>query len=80
MDFEFLLRLLAQRQIRPKIDQYIGLHGVKDAHKDLQTRTLSGAIVCEPWKDEDALSVASTAASSVASTSTLSLALGLIPE
>jgi len=74
MDFEFLLRLLAQRLIRPKIDQYIGLNGVKDAHKDLQTRSLSGAIVCEPWKDADAMSVASTNAS------TASLSLGLIAE
>jgi hypothetical protein len=51
MDFEFLLRLLALRQIRPKIDQFIGLAGVKAAHKDLQTGSLSGAIICEPWKD-----------------------------
>jgi hypothetical protein len=58
MDFEFLMRLLAQRQIRPKIDQYIGLDGVQSAHKDLQTQTqpLSGAIVCEPWKDTDVMS------------------------
>jgi NADPH:quinone reductase-like Zn-dependent oxidoreductase len=53
LDLEFLLRLLAQRQIRPKIDQFIGLDGVKGAHKDLQTRSLSGAIICEPWKDEE---------------------------
>lgn len=53
MDLEFLLRLLAQRQIRPKIDQFIGLAGVKTAHKDLQTRSLSGAIICEPWKDDE---------------------------
>ena len=58
MDFEFLMRMLAQRQIRPKIDQYIGLNGVQSAHKDLQTQTpsLSGAIVCEPWKDADVMS------------------------
>lgn len=74
-DFAFLLRLLAHRQIRPKIDKYIGIGGVKSAHKDLQTRSLTGAIVCEPWKDEDAMSVASTAAS----TSTFST-LGLISE
>jgi NADPH:quinone reductase-like Zn-dependent oxidoreductase len=54
MDLEFLLRLLALRQIRPKIDQFVGLAGVKAAHKDLQTGgSLSGAIICEPWKEDE---------------------------
>jgi NADPH:quinone reductase-like Zn-dependent oxidoreductase len=50
-DLKFLFALLASRKIRPKIDRYIDLNGVRSAHQDLQKRSIAGAIICEPWKE-----------------------------
>lgn len=53
LDLEFLCRLLVRRQIRPEIDKYITLEGIAEAHQQMQTKSPSGAVVCEPWKEED---------------------------
>jgi len=50
-DFRFLLRLLSLRQIRPQIDRYIKLNDVSQAYRDIQSVPLTGAIICEPWKE-----------------------------
>mmetsp|Transcript_31932 Transcript_31932/g.66639 ORF Transcript_31932/g.66639 Transcript_31932/m.66639 type:complete len:483 (-) Transcript_31932:155-1603(-) len=50
-DFDFLLRLLSMRLIRPEIDRYIGLNEVARAQEDIRQRPLNGSIICEPWKD-----------------------------
>lgn len=50
-DIDFLLKLLSARQLRPKIDRFIGLSEVPRAHQEMQTLPVSGAIICEPWKE-----------------------------
>ena len=50
-DFNFLLGLLEARQIRPQIDRYITLKDIPAVHKEMETSPLTGAVVCEPWKE-----------------------------
>jgi NADPH:quinone reductase-like Zn-dependent oxidoreductase len=50
-DFKFLLNLLHLRQIRPHIESYVKLIDVPMAHIQMETEILTGAIVCEPWKE-----------------------------
>jgi NADPH:quinone reductase-like Zn-dependent oxidoreductase len=50
-DLSFLMKLLATRQIRPKIDRYIKLKDVPRVHDEIQIRPPGGAIICEPWKE-----------------------------
>lgn len=52
-DLKFLFNLLACRRIRPKIDRFINLNGVRKAHDDLMDGGIYGAIICEPWKEEN---------------------------
>jgi len=50
-DLKYLFTLLASRKIRPKIDRFIPLDGIRQAHDDLQTGGIMGSIICEPWKE-----------------------------
>lgn len=50
-DFDFLLKLMSSRQIRPRIDRYVRLREIPKAHEDLQSQLMMGAIICHPWKD-----------------------------
>jgi len=50
-DMNFLMKLLSTRQIRPQADRFIRLKDIPKAQQQLQTRPLSGSIICEPWKD-----------------------------
>jgi len=50
-DMDFLLKLLATRQVRPQTDRFIRLSDVPKAHQEMQLRPLAGSIICEPWKD-----------------------------
>jgi NADPH2:quinone reductase len=50
-DLRFLLTLLSTRRIRPHIDRYIKVKDVSKAHQEMQRSALTGAIVCEPWKE-----------------------------
>jgi NADPH:quinone reductase-like Zn-dependent oxidoreductase len=50
-DLKFLFTLLATRKIRPKIDRFITLNGIRQAHDDMQNRGIIGSIICEPWKE-----------------------------
>lgn len=50
-DMDFLLKLLATRQLRPQIDRFIKLSDVPRAHQEMQTLPHAGAIICEPWKE-----------------------------
>lgn len=52
-DLDFLLSLLATRQLRPRIDRFIGLHETRDVSEDLKTDDLTGCIICEPWKKDE---------------------------
>lgn len=52
-DAKFLFDLLGDRRIRPKVDRFINLSGVRKAHDDLIKGGVFGAIICEPWKDEN---------------------------
>jgi NADPH:quinone reductase-like Zn-dependent oxidoreductase len=50
-DMNFLLDLLSARRIRPKIDRFIALRDIPDAHMELEeNKGMAGAIICEPWK------------------------------
>lgn len=50
-DMRFLLELLSTRKLRPKVDRFITLSDVPNAHKEIeQNKPLAGAIICEPWK------------------------------
>jgi NADPH2:quinone reductase len=51
-DLKFLFGLLTSRKIRPKIDRYINLNGIRNAHEELLNGGIFGAIICEPWKEE----------------------------
>lgn len=50
-DLKYLFTLLASRKIRPNIDRFITLGGIRQAHDDMQTRGVIGSIICEPWKE-----------------------------
>jgi NADPH:quinone reductase-like Zn-dependent oxidoreductase len=50
-DLHFLLKMLSTRRIRPHIDRFIKVKDVGRAYKEMQTTALTGAIVCEPWKE-----------------------------
>lgn len=50
-DTNYLLRLLATRQIRPIIDRYIKLSDIPSVHNEIRSRCRTGAVVCEPWKE-----------------------------
>jgi NADPH:quinone reductase-like Zn-dependent oxidoreductase len=50
-DFRFLLKMLSTRRIRPNIDRFINVKDVGKAHEEMMTTALTGAIVCEPWKE-----------------------------
>lgn len=50
-DLRFLLKLLSTRKIRPSIDRFIKVKDVPQAHQEMQASALTGAIVCEPWKE-----------------------------
>jgi NADPH:quinone reductase-like Zn-dependent oxidoreductase len=50
-DLNFLLKLLTTRQIRPNIERFVKLCDLPKAHREMQTRPLTGAVICEPWKD-----------------------------
>ena len=52
-DASFLFDLLGDRKIRPKVDRFINLSGVRKAHDDLIKGGVFGAIICEPWKEEN---------------------------
>ena len=52
-DLKFLFDLLSCRKIRPKIDRFINLNGIRKAHDDLMKGGIYGAIICEPWKEEN---------------------------
>lgn len=52
-DVGFLFDLLADRKIRPKVDRFINLCGVRKAHDDMIKGGVFGAIICEPWKEEN---------------------------
>lgn len=48
-DLEHLLELLSQGAIKPKILDRIPLNKVARAHELLETKRLSGFLICEPW-------------------------------
>jgi NADPH:quinone reductase-like Zn-dependent oxidoreductase len=48
-DLEHLLKLLQQGIIKPKILDRIPLSKVARAHELLETKRLSGFLICEPW-------------------------------
>ena len=50
-DLQFLLNLLASRQLRPDIDRVVGLNEVAKARDDIFKRPLYGSIICQPWKE-----------------------------
>jgi NADPH:quinone reductase-like Zn-dependent oxidoreductase len=50
-DLNFLMKLLATRQIRPQIDRYIKLEDVPRVHGEMQTLPPGGAIICDFWKE-----------------------------
>lgn len=50
-DLTFLLKLLATRQLRPRIDRYIKLRDVPRVRSEIQGRPHAGAVICEPWNE-----------------------------
>ena len=50
-DTSFLLRLLANRQVRPDIDRYVSFKEIQCAHDEVLTKPIAGSIICEPWKE-----------------------------
>lgn len=51
-DLTFLLTLLSTRTIRPHVDRFITLEEIPRAHRKIRSNApLSGAIICEPWKE-----------------------------
>lgn len=51
-DVGFLFSLLEQRQIRPKIEQYVSLKCIPNIHKKLESpKFCRGAIICVPWNE-----------------------------
>lgn len=59
-DFHFLLQLLKRRQIRPHIDMLVdendfpspGTFYHSSSHTPPNRRIITGAVVCEPWKNK----------------------------
>ena len=49
-DMAHILKLLALRRIRPKIDKFVLLSDVGVCHQELEKFQQEGAIVCEPWR------------------------------
>ena len=49
-DLTHILKLLALRRIRPKIDKFVLLSDVGECHQELEKFQQEGAIVCEPWR------------------------------
>lgn len=50
-DFEYLLKLLSLRQLRPFIDSFVHLEDVEKTQAAMKNGVLMrGTVVCEPWK------------------------------
>ena len=46
-DMNYLLEMLSSRYIRPKIDRYVTLEELSSMNNEIQTKPLTGAVVCE---------------------------------